>query len=169
MTFSLKNAPDGCYTTTVTAVTAEGLDWDGKTPENGFRKGDSAAPARVNLSSEPIVEGPIFELKLVSPTVVKVEKTVLRQNYPNPFNPETWIPFELSKSEPVLIKIYSSSGELVRTLDLGSKQAGAYVPRDKAAYWDGKNQNGEKVSSGVYFYLMEAGSFRAMKKMVIMK
>jgi subtilisin family serine protease len=170
VTFSRKNAPNGCYTTTVTNVTAAGLTWDGITPLNEFCKGvPGAPPAHVTLRSKPIIEGLIFELKRVTPSVVKVEKTVLRQNYPNPFNPETWIPFELSRSEHVFIQIYNSTGELARTLDLGVKPAGVYVSRDQAAYWNGKNANGERVASGVYFYRMEAGTFSAMKKLVIMK
>ena len=67
----------------------------------------------------------------------------------------------------MVIKIYDMAGRLVRTLDLGPKAPGAYMSREKAAYWDGRNKAGEQVSSGIYFYSMEAGSFRAMKKMVI--
>ena len=115
-----------------------------------------------------MIEGRVFELKVAIPPVVRVEKTALRQNYPNPFNPETWIPYELSRSAQVLIQIYNEAGQWVRTLDLGSKTAGVYVSRDQAAYWDGRNANGERVSSSVYFYRMETGAFSAMKKMVIM-
>ena len=95
--------------------------------------------------------------------------TSLRTNYPNPFNPDTWIPFTLSEDAHVVIRIYNLSGQLIRTLDLGHKSADIYVSRDKAGYWNGRNVTGEKVASGVYFYLMEAGKFRAMRKMVIMK
>jgi len=51
---------------------------------------------------------------------------------------------------------------------LGHKKAGYYLSKDKAAYWDGRNSYGEEVSSGVYFYTMEAGEFRAARKMVIL-
>jgi hypothetical protein len=95
--------------------------------------------------------------------------TNLEDAFPSPANPETWIPFTLSRAEHVVIKIYNATGRLVRTLDLGNKPAGAYLSKDKATYWDGKNEYGEKVSSGVYFYLMEAGSFRATKKMLIIR
>lgn len=85
------------------------------------------------------------------------EELSLLQNYPNPFNPETWIPYRLSEPGDVSITIYSISGQIVRELSLGHKMPGHYVDRSKAAYWDGKNDQGEKVSSGVYFYKMQAG------------
>ena len=97
------------------------------------------------------------------------KKTVLKQSYPNPFNPETWIPYQLSEGADAAIRIYNVSGQLVRRLDLGYKDAGYYLAKEKAAYWNGRNESGEKVSSGIYFYLMEAGSFRAMKKMLVVR
>jgi hypothetical protein len=89
--------------------------------------------------------------------------------FPCPANPETWIPFTLSQTENVVIKIYNVTGQLVRIIDIGQKASGAYVSKEKAVYWDGRNTTGEKVSSGIYFYLMEAGSFRAAKKMLIIR
>lgn len=98
-----------------------------------------------------------------------VKKDQLFQNYPNPFNPETWIPFTLSKPENVRFKIYNSAGQLVRTLDLGNRDSGDYLTRDKSAYWDGKNNNGESVSSDTYYVVMQAGDFIDTKKMVMVK
>ena len=97
------------------------------------------------------------------------EKTVLLANYPNPFNPETWIPYQLSEAAEVTVTIHSSDGKLVRTLELGQMPAGAYADKDRAAYWDGQNAQGEPVASGVYFYTLTAGDFSATKKMVIRK
>ncbi|MFC1718634.1 fibronectin type III domain-containing protein, partial [Candidatus Poribacteria bacterium] len=97
------------------------------------------------------------------------EESALLQNYPNPFNPETWIPYHLSESSIVVIHIYSASGQLVRTIDLGFKDAGYYSTKEKTAYWDGQNDDGEQVSSGLYFYQISAGSFSAMKKMTILR
>jgi len=97
----------------------------------------------------------------------KMKKTELFQNFPNPFNPETWIPYSLSKSEHVTIRIYTSTGQLVRTLDLGQKPSGAYLTKEKAAYWDGKNEAGEMVASNIYFYVMEAGETTDSRKMVV--
>jgi len=96
-------------------------------------------------------------------------KFALLQNYPNPFNPETWIPFRLAKDTDVTIRIYNTVGKLVRTLQLGKMPAGLYHSKTQAAHWDGKNNFGDKVSSGVYFYNLTAGNFSATKKLVILK
>ena len=96
-------------------------------------------------------------------------KTALLPNYPNPFNPETWIPFELADSSRVKITIYNSSGQTVRVLELGQLPAGAYRSRSKAAHWDGRNALGEPVASGVYYVRIEAGSFTALRRMVVLK
>jgi len=93
----------------------------------------------------------------------------LLQNFPNPFNPETWIPYQLKEASEVKIRIYAASGELVRDLSLGYKPAGLYVSRDRAAHWDGRNEAGERVASGLYFYTIQTGNYVATKKMVIEK
>ena len=95
--------------------------------------------------------------------------TALLQNYPNPFNPETWIPFKLAHDVPVTISIYNTKGQLVRTIALGTRTAGIYTTKDRAAYWNGRNSIGQKVSSGVYYYTLQAGEFRATRKMVVVK
>ena len=100
---------------------------------------------------------------------VQPKDTILAQNYPNPFNPETWIPYQLSKSAEVSIHIHNVSGHLVRTLDLGLKPTGSYMTPSTAAYWDGKNSVGERVASGVYFYTLQAADFAATRRMVILK
>jgi len=95
------------------------------------------------------------------------ERSALLQSFPNPSNPETWIPYQLREGSQVTIRIYSVTGDLLRKLDLGYKPAGVYVSPHRAARWDGRNESGEKVTSGIYFCVMEAGSFRATKKIVI--
>ena len=97
------------------------------------------------------------------------KETVLLANYPNPFNPETWIPYQLSTAAAVTVTIHSSDGKLVRALDLGQVPAGTYQNRSRAAYWNGRNAQGEPVASGVYFYTLTAGEFSATRKMVIRK
>jgi hypothetical protein len=96
-------------------------------------------------------------------------RTRLLQNYPNPFNPETWIPYELSLDADVSITIYNPSGQIIRTLRLGNQPAGSYLPKDKAVYWDGRNESGELVGSSLYFYQLRAGDFTEVKRMVILK
>jgi hypothetical protein len=93
----------------------------------------------------------------------------LLQNYPNPFNPETWIPYDLASDAVVAIRIYNANGHLVRQLDFGKQKAGSYVDKKKAAYWDGKDQNGNSVASGVYFYTLQAGEFKTTRRMLIVK
>jgi hypothetical protein len=104
-----------------------------------------------------------------APMLVKEYATGLDNPYPSPGNPEIWIPFTLSDTKHVVIRIYSPSGLLVKTLDLGQKPSGAYISKGKTAYWDGTNEKGEKISSGIYFCIMEAGDFTATKKMIIQK
>ena len=101
--------------------------------------------------------------------VGRPSQSLLLQNYPNPFNPETWIPYQLSEAGAVTFSIYGSTGRLIRTLPIGFQPAGFYRSRGRAAYWDGRNNQGERVSSGVYFYQLSTPSFRQMKRMVIMK
>ncbi len=97
------------------------------------------------------------------------EETALLHNYPNPFNPETWIPYQLAEPAEVTLTIHAVNGTLVRTLILGYQPAGIYQTRTRAAYWDGKNDLGEPVASGVYFYTLTAGDFNATRKMLIRK
>jgi hypothetical protein len=102
-------------------------------------------------------------------TDLKVMETRLLPNYPNPFNPETWIPYQLAADTDVQLRIYDISGTLVRGLVMGHQQAGYYVNRERAAYWNGRDENGEWVSSGLYFYQLRAGDYSAVKRMVILK
>ena len=97
------------------------------------------------------------------------EETTLLHNYPNPFNPETWIPYQLAEPAEVTLTIHSVNGTLVRTLALGHQPAGIYQTHSRAAYWDGKNEVGESVASGIYFYTLTAGDFNATRKMLIRK
>jgi hypothetical protein len=97
-----------------------------------------------------------------------ITETKLLPNYPNPFNPETWIPYQLATDADVQVRIYDISGALVRQLGIGHQPAGSYVNRKHAAYWNGRDDSGEQVSSGLYFYQLRAGEFTATKRMVIL-
>ena len=110
-----------------------------------------------NLIQLPLGEGGI-------PTVTK-----LVGNYPNPFNPETWIAYKLAQESAVTIRIYDTKGQVIRLLQLGKKPAGVYVEKESAAYWNGKTDTGEVVSSGLYFYSLITDSAIYTKRMVIAK
>ena len=90
-------------------------------------------------------------------------------NYPNPFNPETWIPYQLAEAAHVQIRIYDGAGYLVRRLDLGTKLAGSYLSKSQAAYWDGRNDRGEEVSSGVYLYTLNAGDYQRTRRLTVVR
>ena len=96
-------------------------------------------------------------------------ETELLRNYPNPFNPETWIPYRLAEDAFVTLTIYDGSGQVVRTLDVGYQTAAIYKSRSKAAYWDGRNDLGESVASGLYFYTLTAGDYSATRKILLLK
>ena len=96
-------------------------------------------------------------------------ETKLLANYPNPFNPETWIPYRLASDGYVTLTIYDLSGRVVRTLDVGHRVAAVYESRSKAIYFDSRNQFGETVASGVYFYHLLAGDYSATQRMLIVK
>ena len=119
--------------------------------------GDGAPPMRPRMVQT-------HRIHVVIPGV-----SALAQNYPNPFNPDTWIPYELADAGKVSIKIYDIQGRIVRTLDLGHKEIGQYFSKDKAAYWDGRNETGERVASSIYFYQIQAGDFSSIRKMVIVE
>ena len=96
-------------------------------------------------------------------------ETELLANYPNPFNPETWIPYRLANDSDVQISIYDINCVLVRQLDLGYQRASYYTSRSRAAYWDGRNEFGEQIASGIYFYQLQADNVSLLRKMVILK
>ena len=97
------------------------------------------------------------------------KETALLPNYPNPFNPETWIPYRLATDAPVRLCIYDRSGCPVRTINLGHRVAGVYERRGEAIYWDGRNDLGEHVTSGLYFYTLTAGDYAATRRMLVGK
>lgn len=120
----------------------------------------------------PLWDGP-HTYKIYDPSVLDVNvipgsglptKFALNQNYPNPFNPTTEIRFDLPTRSKINISIYNVLGQRVKTLLDDEKAAGSYV-----ADWDGTSDGGNSVSSGVYFYRMQAGNFQETKKMMLLK
>jgi len=96
------------------------------------------------------------------------EKFSLSQNHPNPFNPETAIQFEIPITRKQMVKvelrIYNLQGQLIRTLITEQRSAGVYQ-----VWWDGLDEAGNNVATGIYLYRIRAGDFAAMKKMILMK
>lgn len=88
----------------------------------------------------------------------------LHQNYPNPFNPETTITYDLPEAALVVLEIYNLHGQRVRTLLREHRKAGSH-----RALWDGRDDSGQGVASGIYAYKLKAGDFAAVKKMVFLK
>ena len=122
---------------------------------------------QLNLTDPTFQRGILFLEYLLAGLTSK--ETALLPNYPNPFNPETWVPYQLAQSADITISIYSVDGTAVRTLNLGYRPPGIYQDKTRAAYWDGKNEVGEPVASGVYFYTLTAGNFKSTRKMLILK
>ena len=110
----------------------------------------------------------IANLEVLLASMIPSE-TALLPNYPNPFNPETWIPYQLAAPAEVTLTIYDMNGGVVRRLAVGPQAAGLYQSRSRAAYWDGRNQHGESVASGIYFYTLKTSEFTATRKMLIRK
>lgn len=152
-----------------TALASQDSDGDGFS--NGQELGDPTGswrpgqPNPGNFSSvsnpgDPNSKPPVTDVADVQiPTSYR-----LLNNYPNPFNPSTTISFEIPQSENVSLKIYSLNGELIRTLTEGNFSAGRFEKT-----WDGKNEFGKDVSSGVYIYRLIAGRFDRSARMVLMK
>jgi len=109
-------------------------------------------------------------VELIDPTGIEKKISVpldfnLAQNYPNPFNPSTEIRYQLPERSTVVLTIYNALGEKVKTLAKAQDQpAGSFTLR-----WDGKNDLGSAVSSGIYFYRLEADSYHFIRKMILIR
>ena len=124
--------------------------------------------ARTLEIKDPIMKRGVMMLEQLLVSLTPRE-TELLANYPNPFNPETWIPYRLAEDAFVTLTIYDLSGQVVRNLDVGHRTAAVYESESKAIYWNGRNDVGEQVASGIYFYTLAAGDFSATRKMLILK
>ena len=167
--FPLATARDIVHTLRSTASQA-------KTPDNiagyGIIRARAAYDKLLNQFGhtgfpQPIAVQPTSNL--LPATLGKMKRSELLQNYPNPFNPETWIPFRLTSSGHVVIRIYSLNGRSVNTLKLGRLSAGDYSAKQRAAYWDGRNSSGERAASGVYFYVLQCQGETDTRKMILLE
>jgi hypothetical protein len=122
------------------------------------------APGRKYQYQVIILEGgeaiTSFEASVTTPLL----QVALGQNHPNPFNPTTAIPFSISETGRVSLNVYDAGGRLVRRLVDGVSERGFH-----AATWDGRDNRGSSVGSGVYFYRLTAGKVVRVRKMVLLK
>ena len=147
---------------------AIGVQWDAQEGGGGDAGSVYIFDTRdVDGLNIPLSVEPRGDLALT--TFGDIKRTALLQNFPNPFNPETWIPYTLADDTDVNVRIYDVEGKLVRDLDIGYQRSGRYISREKAVYWDGRDQLGESVSSGVYFYTLKTDGFSDTRRMVILK
>jgi hypothetical protein len=137
-----------------------------------FSEGSSIATVTGNLfdgtpfqgTDEICIVPPLHKVSINSNEELKVEEYALYQNYPNPFNPETEIRFQLLEDAFVVLKIYNSLGQEICILAERNYEAGFHN-----ILWDGKDMNGNYVTSGVYIYKIQAGKFHDVKKMILLR
>ncbi|MDE0503781.1 MAG: lamin tail domain-containing protein, partial [Candidatus Poribacteria bacterium] len=127
----------------------------GRIPDGGFalEMFNTATPGSPNVSDSETPAGPIR----------------LMQNYPNPHTTDTLIPFRLSTPSELALMIYNHRGQKVRHIDLGFRETGSYVDFQRAVRWDGQNEQGELVASGVYFYTLASENYRATRKLKVLR
>ena len=128
-----------------------------------FFSNNCSNEARHILSPKPSEPGEVTSVGESEPSS-KPETFALYQNYPNPFNPETTISFDLPEASNVILKIYNVLGQEIKMLVNEYKTAGKNIVK-----WDGTNNNGIKVNSGVYIYRLNAEGVSFTRKMVLVK
>ena len=113
----------------------------------------------------PTSSDEVFGIRLATGKVGEAPSIyVLSQNYPNPFNDRTTIGYGLPRSSEVTLVVYDSQGRIVRALLDERKEAGYYI-----VAWDGRNNDGGRVSTGLYFILFRAGSYKSVKKTILLR
>jgi hypothetical protein len=147
------------------------LDSDGDGTSNGAELQDPSGSWRMgnnNPGNLSLVTNPGDPTSKPNPTSVANQNIPtsykLLNNYPNPFNPSTIITFEIPQAENVLLAVYNINGELIRTLANKNYSAGSYK-----VVWNGKDDIGNNVSSGIYIYRIIAGQFDKSSRMVLLK
>lgn len=132
-----------------------------------FRVLDPTAESSIEIA-QALVSAPSGQITSLGVTQTQVRAIptgfALNQNHPNPFNPDTVVPFSLPKSGEIHLAIYNTLGQEIRLLASGMREAGFH-----RVVWDGKNQNGQTLASGIYFVRLQAGSFSSVRKMMLIK
>ena len=122
---------------------------------------DPLSPEEINLIAEWINEG---ANNLSIEDFISPQNFTLDQNYPNPFNPNTTITYNLPDNQMISLKILDASGKIIRTMVNEFQYSGS-----KRVQWNAMNDNGQKVSSGVYFFSVETENIRQTRKMILLK
>jgi parallel beta-helix repeat protein len=133
-------------------------------PGNNTSEFSQCIAVTASLSQTATAKADQNEIEAAAEITAIPEEFALLQNYPNPFNPETEIRFQLPQASHVVLKIYNLLGEEVRTLVDEQRDTGYHAVR-----WDGKDNNGKPVTSGVYLYQLRTESFSRVKKMSLLR
>jgi hypothetical protein len=160
--------PDGAGGVQVAGAAAGGaLETGGPVAEIRLRRLREGGPG-VTVADAVVLDAEGRTLALnqsdVAESFAKGEGYALGQNYPNPFNPETQIVYGLPEAGRVRLTVYNALGQAVRTLVDEARGPGRHAVR-----WDGRDEAGRAVSSGVYLYRIQAGGFEAVRRMVLLK
>ncbi len=130
-----------------------------------------AFPATIKIESADLRDSlnHKLETRIENITIESIGQTELLQSFPNPSKDGAWIPFKLAQDADVSLTIYNILGQKMRTIDIGQRKAGSYTKakEDSAIFWDQKNDKGQPVSSGLYFYELKTGDFRKIKSLVV--
>lgn len=158
------------------SVFSENGEFIRKTGGYGTSQGQLNAPMDVCIDTKnrmwitSMNKGSLEVFKAGESTYVEtLEENKLFQNYPNPFRDGTWIPFVLSGNSDVSVSIYNLQGVLVRNLKSGFLSKGHYNTPGSALYWDGADESGNSVESGIYFYDLKTGTSRNVRRMILTK
>jgi hypothetical protein len=146
-----------------------GRSWPGNTPGDRLKLFfDRTAGNPVVRIVEGVIheaDGRITQLRFNERTIrLTPTRFALGLNHPNPFNPETAITYELPYKTAVELVVYDLLGQKIRTLVTGPGDSGSH-----RVLWDGRDDVGRAVASGVYVYLLKAGAFSAARKMVLLR
>lgn len=132
--------------------------------KTGGTLGQSTPIGMGSASYKSLLAGFWGRYKIPTPVPPVVIRNELHQNFPNPFNPVTTIKYFVSTEGHVAMTIYNVKGQRIRRLINESKLPGSY-----SVTWDGRNERGVKVSSGIYFYRLETGTYSSTKKMLLLR
>jgi len=147
--YSITNIPAGSY-----SITATKTGYDTYTQENIIINSDETTTHNIVMAQSDSEND----------TILFPVETYLKGNYPNPFNPTTTILYDIAREGKVKIEIFNVKGQRVKSLVDGVREAGSHI-----VVWDGHDDIGQVMSSGIYFYRMTTDEYRNVRKMLLLK